>query len=72
MSIDEAVEQVYYWQYSNTGSFFNQLITLFQKADGNNIKKLNSAYPEIFLAIEMWKVAGDNGDDLFRDFGLME
>ena len=61
-----AVMQVYYWRYSNTGSFNNMLLDLMNKADFINFAKLSSAYPELALAFNMWKEAGDEGKDLFR------
>ncbi len=70
MTLGEAVAQVYYWQYSNTDSFNQKLIDLYRKGDMTNKAKLKSVYPEIVAALELWEVSGDNGDDLFRHYGL--
>ena len=72
MTLEQAIAEVYYWQYSNTDSFFSILIHLFRKADRTNSAKLSTVYPEIAAAIKMWEKSGDNGDDLFREYGLMK
>lgn len=64
--LKSSVFQVYYWQYSNTGSFNNMLLDLMSKADFVNYAKLSSAYPELSLAFSMWKEAKDEGQELFR------
>ena len=66
-----AVGHIYDWQYNNTGSFFNLLCKLIQKADPQNKAKINLAFPTLFMAMTMWHEAGDNGDDLFRRYGFM-
>ena len=68
MNYEQAVWEVYYWQYEPTGSFYNMLIDLYRKADGSNRYKISIAYPMIATAIDEWDESGDNGDDLFRKY----
>lgn len=72
MKLEDAILEVYYWQYSKTSSFYNQLCDLYMKADSNNKGKLTGAYPEICIALNMWMNAGDYGNDLFREHGIMD
>lgn len=72
MTYEEAVKEVYYWQYENNGSFYNMLLFLFQKADGYNQHKLGVAYPSLYLAYLDWCVAGEYGNELFKKHGLMK
>jgi hypothetical protein len=72
MNINDAMREVYFWRYSNTGSFHNMLFDLFQKADNDNLVILGNAYPSEYLAWYMWTQAADHGDTFFRDYGLME
>ena len=70
--IELAVMEVYFWQFSNTGSFTNMLLDLFRKADRENNVKLTVAYPELSHALALWDAAGDAGNDLFREYGLIK
>ena len=72
MTFKDAVREVYFWQYSNTGCFNQQLLNLFQKADPSNKQKLAGAFPELYDALSAWEAAGDYGNDLFREHGLLE
>jgi hypothetical protein len=72
MSEREAAKEVYFWQYSNTNSFNNMFILLYQKADMGNKRRLFTAFPALCAAIEEWNSAGDNGNDFFRKHGLMK
>lgn len=47
--------ELYYWQYQNTNSFYNQLFTLIQKADGTNKKHLEKAFPRAVLIYREWE-----------------
>lgn len=71
LSLKEVIQKLYYWQYNNTGCFSDKLFDLFQKADPGNKKRLFAAFPEYAAALELWDQAGDNGDDLFREHGLL-
>lgn len=71
MSYEQAVKEIWVWQYNDTGSFFSLLIFLFRKADYNNKAILRAAYPNLFQALQDWEAADDNGRDLFRKYGLM-
>jgi len=67
-----AIREIYFWQFSNTGCFNQQLLDLFGKADFNNRAKLRLAYPELYEAWIEWNNAGDYGNDLFREHGLLK
>lgn len=72
MTLKEAVTELYFWQYSRTGSFHNYLYDLLQKADESNKQKLAEGFPTEREALQMWEEAGDYGNDLFRVYGLMK
>ena len=54
MTRQEAIREFYYWQFDNTGSFYNLLCTLFQKADSVNTVRLAVAFPEMADAYFQW------------------
>lgn len=72
MSYEEAVRELYFWQYSNTGCFHNMLFDLMQKADIKNYVKLCTAFPHECHAFTEWMASSDNGNDLFREHGLLK
>ena len=72
MNLENAVRELYFWQYSNTGCFHNILFDLMQKADTNNYAKLKIAFPEEAEAYYLWCKAGNYGNDLFKQYGLLE
>ena len=72
MTYEEAVREVYFWQYSNSGCFHNQFFDLFCKADHINRAKLSLGFPEEASAFAAWNLAADFGDELFREHGLMK
>lgn len=72
MTYEEAVLEIYRWQYDNTDSFYNGLITLFQKADTTNREKLFSAFPNLGSAYLDWCLAPFNGKALFIKHGLLD
>jgi len=69
--LKRAVGHIYDWQYNNTGSFFNLLCTLIQKADPQNKEKISQSFPLLVMAMVMWDDAGDFGNELFRRYGFM-
>lgn len=69
--IKKGITEVYWWQYENTDSFYNNLIDLYRKGDVENKKKLRTVFNEICFAVDLWEVTGSYGDDLFRQFGLL-
>lgn len=71
-SVLDAVREVYFWQYSRTDCFNQLLLDLFQKADPSNRKRLDMAFPLLFEAWSQWSEAGDNGNDLFRKYGIIK
>lgn len=64
-NIREAAKEIYYWQYSNTNSFMNNLISLFHKADFNNKHRLAKGFPWVRMAYELWEGA-DTQDEFFK------
>ena len=71
--LGKAVKELYYWQ-DNKGegtNFHSLLYTLFQKADSENRIKLGVGFPNEHYALHLWNEAGDYGNDLFREYGLM-
>ena len=72
--LKRAVKELYFWQMNRerATNFHAQLYDLFGKADVNNKHRLSMGFPHEFTAIQMWNEAGDYGNDLFREFGLME
>lgn len=72
MTFEDAVKEVYYWQYDNPNSFYSGILTLYQKADSGNRRKLKSVYPELIQAYEAWCLAGECGDELFKEHGLLK
>lgn len=69
LEIEKAVAQLYYWQYSNTGSFFNQLFDLISKADFDNKENLRKGFPFHVEAYELW-MESEDPDQFFADYGL--
>ena len=68
-----ALERLYEWQYhAHSSSFTSLLFTLFQKSDQSNRAKLNIAFPDEAHVLELWNSAGDYGNDLFREYGLIK
>ena len=68
----EAVREVYFWQHSRSDCFNQLILDLFAKADSKNQQKLAFVYPELFDAWSAWQTAGDYGNDLFREHGLLD
>ena len=67
----EAVKAIYYWQYSDDKTNFTSLlISMFQKADPTNLKRLRLGFEIYYQAFQQWKMANDNGNDLFRKYGF--
>lgn len=68
-----AIERLYHWQnQAHSNNFTSRLYELFEKADRVNRNKLHLVFPDEGYALDKWKSAGNNGDDLFREFGLMK
>jgi len=68
-----AIHQLYYWSRNPGGTNFSAaLFNLFQKADPCNKEKLAMAYPEYANALERWMLAGNAGEDLFAQYGLIQ
>ncbi len=65
--VKAAIEEIYFWQYHNTNSFMNRLITLFQVADRENSRRLERGFPLIAIAYNMWLIS-PNQDDFFREY----
>lgn len=50
-----AIEQLYYWQYSNGDNFTSKLYALIAKADSENRAKLRLAFPTESAAFTLWQ-----------------
>lgn len=70
--LEKAVRELYHWQYGDSDNFHSILYTLFKKADSSNKIKLRRGFPDEAMALELWEIAGDGGNDLFRMYGLTE
>lgn len=69
-SLEEAVIELYYWQYAtNPTNFTSKLFELMQKADGENFKRLCAAFPEESNALILWMEAPDQ-NEFFKEWGL--
>lgn len=67
------VKELYFWQITYTvGGFNGRLFELFQVADIENRALLYLSYPLMVQAFSLWQDAGDNGKDLFREYGLLK
>jgi hypothetical protein len=66
MSEEKAIEELFYWQYSNTGSFKNQLFSLFMKADRDNKTRLAVCFPDEAKAFCLWYMYDGNQMDFFE------
>lgn len=66
-NVKEAIKEIYYWQYHNTNSFMNRLITLFQVADRQNFARLERGFPLIAIAYNMWLIS-PNQNDFFEQY----
>jgi hypothetical protein len=66
-----AVRDLFYWQYSYDPTRFScMLYDLMGKADEMNLQKLAKAFPEEFMAYQLWLISGNNGHDLFDAYGF--
>jgi|GEM_PF-3546807 len=72
MTYERAVQELYFWQQGTGGGFQSSLFELFKKADVGNRRKLSMAFPMQAEALEDWESAGNCGNDLFRDHGLIK
>jgi hypothetical protein len=63
----DAIQELYYWQYSRDGSNFTYLLySLFCKADQNNSLKLQKGFPAQAIAHSLWNTCLDQ--DVFFKF----
>lgn len=69
-SMEGAVKQIWVWQHANTGSFCTQALLLYLKADAANRNKLDQIFPCLGPALMLWDAAADNGEALFKVYGI--
>lgn len=69
-SIEGAVKQIWVWQHANSGSFCTMAILLYRKADATNRCKLDSIFPCLGPALALWDAAADQGEALFKVYGV--
>lgn len=67
---EKAVKLLHNWQYNNTNCFTDVLFNLFMKADKDNINKLRKGFNLYYQVLQEWHKSGNNGNDLFEEFGL--
>lgn len=70
MTYETAVRKLYNWQHNRTECFHDHLFDLFQKADTRNRCLLTAVFPTESLVLRDWEMAGDGGEDLFKEHGL--
>jgi len=70
-SFDDAVKEFFFYKQGTSGSFHTALFDLIAKADPINKAKLERGFPFEVEAVLVWNHAGNNGDDLFKDYGLI-
>lgn len=68
-SFKKALQKLYYWQKSDTNCFSDLLFVLIAKADMENMKKLNKAFPEYILAYTVWYYS-DDPEKLFENWEI--
>lgn len=71
-TFEDGVRNFWLWQYGSPSvqdSFAILLIDLYRKADAGNKRALASLWPNLALVNAAWEQAGDDGNDLFREFG---
>lgn len=72
-TLKSAIEELYFWQYCEPrNNFYQNLIYLYRTADVINRNKLAMVYPYLAMAMALWQSAGDNGNDLFREWELLK
>ena len=68
-SYTDAVGKVFYWQYNNSNSFSDLILSAIAKADVNNSIRLLSAFPELCSAYADWYIAPDP-KKFFKKYGF--
>lgn len=58
-SLNKAVFELYYWQVGDGTNFHAMLFDLIQKADMQNLVRLQKAFPAEVQAWKMWLAATD-------------
>jgi len=66
----KAVFELYEWQYDNGNNFKCLLFDLIAKADRDNYLRIALGFPIECMLFRAWGQAGDNGNDLFRQFEI--
>ncbi len=69
-----AVKELFFWQYNRMqgDNFHSLLYNLICKADSKNKLKFWKGFPAEMEAMRLWNAASDQGDELFREYGLMK
>ena len=72
-TVEDAIKEIFLWQYQSTGSFYNLLITLFRVADYENRVKLSRIWPNLAIALTLWEAAGASMEShLFKGLGIKD
>lgn len=66
----EGAKLLHYWQYGKyPDNFDSMMITLLQKADHSNRRKIEAGWPELYSAWEEWREC-ESQDRYFERYGL--
>lgn len=55
LTIPEAVNELNAWTDGRSGSFITSLFDCMAKADPNNLKRLEKAFPNLVYAFKLWR-----------------
>lgn len=71
--LERAVQSLFFYKVRGTaGGFMTTLWDAFAHADAKNTAKLALGFPAEAKALHLWNTAGDYGNDLFRQYGLVK
>jgi len=67
MTYEQAVKELFYWQYGREGSWFTaRLFELASKADSTNLQRLMRGFPNEIAALEAWRKTPDAKEFFLR------
>lgn len=64
---EKAVLEIYLWQYDDTNSFMNRLITCLQVADRGNRMRIGKGFPELLSMFMLWEMTSEQ-DEFFKNY----
>jgi hypothetical protein len=69
--LEQAVFDLYYWQYGGGTNFRSDLYSLFCKAASDNLRKLAVAFPLEYAAWLEWRTSMSE-KTFFRSYGIQQ